>query len=131
HNLSYDLSAEGAVKALDMAIKSRKTKNRTIHHSDRGLQYTSAVYQNKLRKADMIPSMTDGYDCYQNALAERINGILKQEFLVVTCGCYDELNLLVKESIEIYNSERPHLSLKMKTPTQMHEQGCGGTPTAL
>jgi len=130
HNLGYDLSAEGASKALDMAIKGRKTKKRTIHHSDRGLQYASAVYQNKLLKAEMVPSMTDGYDCYQNALAERINGILKQEFLTVTCNSYDELNSLVKESIEIYNYERPHLSLKMKTPNQIHELGCGGTPTA-
>lgn len=48
-----------------------------IHHSDRGLQYCSAVYQDKLAKHTIRPSMTGGYDCYQNALAERINGILK------------------------------------------------------
>ena len=131
HNLSSDLSAEGTAKALDMAIKNRKTRNKTIHHSDRGLQYASSIYQNKLKKAEMVPSMTDGYDCYQNALAERINGILKQEFLVFKCTSFGELNSLVKESIEIYNSERPHLSLKMKTPNQIHKQGCGGTPTAL
>lgn len=75
--------------------------------------------------------MTDDYDCYQNALAERKNGILKDEFFAIKCNSYDELNLLVKESIEIYNFERPHLSVKMKTPNQIHEQGCGGTPTAL
>jgi transposase InsO family protein len=66
--------------------------------------------------------MTDGYDCYQNALAERVNGILKQEFLFTRCNSYEELRLLVKESIHIYNTERPHLSLQMKTPEHVHKK---------
>ena len=66
--------------------------------------------------------MTDGYDCYQNALAERINGILKQEFLIYRCKTIEELNILVTESIKIYNEMRPHLSLDMKTPNQVHNQ---------
>ncbi|ROV55491.1 transposase, partial [Vibrio ponticus] len=68
------------------------------------------------------PSMTDGYDCYQNALAERVNGILKQEFLLDRCQDIKELNQLVKESISIYNNMRPHLSLGMKTPNEVHEK---------
>jgi putative transposase len=64
--------------------------------------------------------MTDGYDCYQNALAERINGILKQEFLLYQSNTLDELRTLVSESISIYNGMRPHLSLKMKTPNKVH-----------
>jgi putative transposase len=64
--------------------------------------------------------MTDGYDCYQNALAERINGILKQEFLIYQCNTLDELRLLVSESINIYNELRPHLSLEMNTPNKVH-----------
>jgi len=66
--------------------------------------------------------MTDGYDCYQNALAERINGILKQEFFINKCHSFKELQKLVKQSIHIYNNLRPHLALGMKTPTQMHEK---------
>jgi putative transposase len=66
--------------------------------------------------------MTDGYDCYQNALAERINGILKDEFLLTTCENKDQLEKMVDQSIEIYNSKRPHLKLNYKTPTFIHEK---------
>ena len=66
--------------------------------------------------------MTDGYDCYQNALAERINGILKQEFLFIKCKNKEELKKQIGESIEIYNNERPHMSLQLKTPNFIHEK---------
>ena len=66
--------------------------------------------------------MTDGYDCYQNALAERVNGILKQEFLIYRCKTFNELKALVHESVKIYNSIRPHLSLGMKTPEEVHKK---------
>ena len=64
--------------------------------------------------------MTDGYDCYQNALAERVNGILKYEFLLYECNTFDELKIMVKESVYLYNEMRPHLSLNMLTPNQVH-----------
>jgi len=86
YKLSDDMSAENVVKALKMAVKQRKSKKSLIHHSDRGLQYAASVYQKELSANAIIPSMTDGYDCYQNALAERINGILKQEFLIEKCN---------------------------------------------
>jgi len=66
--------------------------------------------------------MTDGYDCYQNALAERVNGILKQEFLLYKCKTFNELKALIKESIRLYNECRPHLSLGMKTPEEVHKK---------
>ena len=66
--------------------------------------------------------MTDGYDCYQNALAERINGILKEEFLFYKCNDINELESLVVESIDTYNNIRPHLSLGMKTPSFIHKK---------
>lgn len=124
YKLSDNMDAENVVKALDMAVLNRRTSESTIHHSDRGLQYASFVYQNKLKKYSITPSMTDGYDCYQNALAERINGILKQEFLLHKCNDREDLELLIKESIDIYNSKRPHLSLGMKTPNFVHEKTC-------
>lgn len=122
YQLSNDMSAENVVKALHMAMKNRKTTWPLIHHSDRGLQYCSALYQEKLISGQIKPSMTDGYDCYQNALAERINGILKQEFLIETCNTEKELECLIRESIYIFNHERPHLSLNMKTPNEIHQK---------
>lgn len=122
YQLSDEMSAENVVKALQMAIKNRKTTWPLIHHSDRGLQYCSALYQEKLTSGQIKPSMTDGYDCYQNALAERINGILKQEFLIETCNTGKELECLIRESIYIFNHERPHLSLNMKTPNEIHQK---------
>ena len=64
--------------------------------------------------------MTDGYDCYQNALAERVNGILKTEFLLVRPKDLNQARIMVSESVEIYNRDRPHLALKYKTPDAMH-----------
>ena len=124
YKLSNNMDAENVVKALEMALKNRKTSKELIHHSDRGLQYASEIYQDKLRNNSVTPSMTDGYDCYQNALAERINGILKQEFLVEKCNNINELEILIKESVVKYNSLRPHLSLNMKTSNFVHEKTC-------
>ena len=64
--------------------------------------------------------MTDGYDCYQNAVAERVNGILKGEFLLQTPANLAEARKLIAQSIQIYNNERPHASLKNKTPNEVH-----------
>ena len=80
YKLSEDMSSENVVQALKMATKNRIAIEPLIHHSDRGLQYCSSIYQDELAVNQIAPSMTDGYDCYQNALAERVNGILKQEF---------------------------------------------------
>lgn len=123
YELSDEMKATDVVKALDMAIANRLYERETIHHSDRGLQYCSGVYQQTLSNHRIKPSMTDGYDCYQNALAERVNGILKQEFLLYQCKNISELTKLVDESIYIYNNMRPHLSLGMQTPNEVHEKG--------
>lgn len=122
YELSENMNAENVVKALKMAVRNRVTHLPLIHHSDRGLQYCSEIYQKVLGENKITPSMTDGYDCYQNALAERINGILKQEFLIHRCKNIRDLRQMVKESIYIYNNKRPHLSLKMKTPEMMHKK---------
>lgn len=122
YHLSDDLSAESVVQALKNAVRNRHTTQELVHHSDRGLQYCSLVYQRELRAHHILSSMTDGYDCYQNALAERINGIIKGEFLLHKCNTGKELNTLISESINTYNTKRPHLSLGMKTPTFIHEK---------
>lgn len=120
--LSHEMKTSDVVKALDMTMKNRMTDAQTIHHSDRGVQYCSTEYQTKLSMNNMLPSMTDGYDCYQNAMAERVNGILKQEFLLQKCNTFDELKVLITQSIDIYNNVRPHLSLGMKTPNEVHKK---------
>ena len=131
YKLSDNMNAENVVQALGMALKERTSSKKLIHHSDRGLQYASEIYQNKLKAGSVLPSMTDGYDCYQNALAERINGILKQEFLFHKCNNKNDLDKLVKESIKIYNEKRPHLSLGMKTPNFVHKQRSRNNPASL
>ena len=122
HEVSNDMRAESVVKALRRAARQRKTRQSLLHHSDRGLQYCSAIYQKELKRHGITPSMTDGYDCYQNALAERVNGILKQEFLLYKCRTLKELKSLVQESVDIYNRLRPHLGLDMKTPDEVHKK---------
>jgi putative transposase len=118
------LSTSGSIKALKMAVKYRKYKTEElIHHSDRGLQYCSNDYQNILYQNNIKCSMTESYNPYANAVAERVNGILKQEFI----GDNNNLKLpimkaLVSDSIKIYNHKRPHYSCYMKTPETMHQQ---------
>ena len=129
HELSHAMRASDTVKALHRAAANRETVAPLIHHSDRGSQYCSALYQEALSKHHIQPSMTDGYDCYQNALAERVNGILKQEFLLYRCKTFEDLRGLVAESIDTYNRLRPHLSLGMKTPEEVHKKaGCEWQP---
>ncbi|WP_405124667.1 IS3 family transposase [Reinekea forsetii] len=122
HHVSDDLSAKSVVKALDQMLIERQSRERAIHHSDRGLQYCSELYQSRLASQGITPSMTTGYDCYQNALAERINGILKNEFLIHQYKDKEELEQVVKESIDAYNHKRPHSSLGMLTPASVHEK---------
>lgn len=122
--VANNMNTQSSVIALKMAIQQRKNKELPlIHHSDRGLQYCANAYQKILSKNGILPSMTQNSDPYENAVAERINGILKQEFMI------DKYNLdlkimqkIVKESVDIYNELRPHYSNYMLTPNQMHVQ---------
>lgn len=123
YDVSNSLATEGAVRALNMAVKQRRYNNRLIHHSDRGLQYCSNTYQDTLQKKKIIPSMTESYDPYANAIAERVNGILKQEFLLEDYHVdIDTMKVLVEDAVKIYNTKRPHWSCQMMTPQQMHLQ---------
>lgn len=75
HHVHESLHTESVIRALKNAVGARKTKQSLVHHSDRGAQYCSALYQRLHDKHGIRCSMTDGYDCYQNAMAERVNGI--------------------------------------------------------
>ena len=124
YNVSNSLSVEGSLSALKMALNNRSYKSHPlIHHSDRGLQYCSNEYQKIIAQNNIKPSMTEKYDPYENAIAERVNGVLKQEFDIAKN--IQNLSLkkkLIKNAIEIYNNQRPHLSNQMLTPIQMHRQ---------
>ena len=114
------LQAEEVSQAFRMALRGRKTRQALVHHSDRGVQYCSGHYQAIHQRHTITCSMTDGYDCYQNALAERVNGILKTELLLRRPADLLQARQMVRESIRIYNQERPHDSLQKKTPDAVH-----------
>jgi transposase InsO family protein len=114
------LATQQVSQALKTALRQRQTAHRLVHHSDRGIQYCSAEYQQIHARHGVVCSMTDGYDCYQNALAERVNGILKGEFLLHRPADLRQARKMVDESVRIYNQDRPHLSLEYKTPDAVH-----------
>ena len=92
-----------------------------IHHSDRGVQYCSSGYVKLLRDNGIQISMTENGDPLENAIAERINGIIKEEYL----NCYEVKNILeakslLQQSIQLYNEERPHMSIGNMKPSQIH-----------
>jgi transposase InsO family protein len=104
-----------------MAIKSLGKGTELIHHSDRGIQYCAHAYVERLTKQGISISMTEQDHVYENALAERVNGILKQEFLLdQPLGALNLAKKSVKEAINIYNHERLHISIGWKTPQSVH-----------
>lgn len=124
YDVSESLHTQGCVRALKMAIKNRQyANNQLIHHSDRGIQYCCDLYQKQMTLHGIRCSMTESYDPYANAIAERVNGILKQEFMLEDYQVnIAVLKKIVAQSIEKYNALRPHLSCEMLTPEQMHKQ---------
>lgn len=113
----------GLVKdALQMAVNNRIYDHpNVIHHSDRGLQYCCPDYTEFAKRRGMVMSTTEKYDPYENAAAERVNGILKYEFgLIRTIPTLDIAEKMLKESVDIYNNERRHCSLGMQTPNFAH-----------
>jgi len=125
YHLADNLKSESSLIALKMAIKSRQYPNRTlIHHSDRGFQYCSDEYIKMLTDNNIQPSMTEVYDPYENAIAERVNGILKDEFDIGEGFVnLQQASKEIKYAIETYNTFRPHFSCQMLTPQQAHNFG--------
>ena len=115
-----DLGSDQVSQAFRMALRQRQTSQPLVHHSDRGIQYCSVEYQGIHSRHGITCSMTDGYDCYQNAMAERVNGILKMEYLLHTPADLRQARQMVSESVRLYNEQRPHLSLEYATPDAMH-----------
>jgi len=123
YHLAESLEAEDTLKALDMALHSLPAGVTPIHHSDRGSQYCSHKYVKKLKKHAMSISMTEENHCAENALAERVNGILKQEYALG----FEYKNMkaaqrAVEEGIWLYNNRRLHRSLNFRTPEEIHRK---------
>ena len=123
HCLYPILKAQGPLQALHMALEQYIGTQRLIHHSDRGVQYCCSDYITELKSRDIAISMTENGDPYENAIAERINGILKGEFgLDSYFDSFDQANEAVGRAIAIYNQMRPHGSCDYMTPDQAHSQ---------
>lgn len=120
HHVHESLHAKSVAQAFRQALRKRQRRQSLVHHSDRGIQYFSALYQSLHARHGVQCSMTDGYDCYQNALAERIYGILKTELLLSSPENLEQARKMVAEAVQIYNTERPHMALKNKTPDAVH-----------
>jgi len=119
-SLSHDLSTDNCLRALKMALTTRLTDQPLVHHSDRGIQYCSVAYTQLLKKKGIAISMTQSGNPRDNAIAERVNGILKMELLQEK---YDDIHTAiqsVKRAVTTYNTLRPHSSLDMMIPDKAH-----------
>ena len=119
--LSDSLAIESAMEALSMAIRQCSCPKGVLHHSDRGFQYCSPQYVNLLLENKMIISMTEENHCYENAMAERVNGILKDEFFLdEEMPDLKTARRAVTQAIKTYNTKRPHWSLGLQIPSEIH-----------
>nr|WP_053989905.1 IS3 family transposase [Mangrovimonas sp. TPBH4] len=122
YDLSDSLELSGCVRALNKALYQAKDIDGLIHHSDRGIQYCSNVYTQILKRKNIGISMTEENHCYENAMAERVNGILKDEFyLDQTFMDTAHAKRATKNAIKLYNEVRLHLSLDFKTPNMVYK----------
>jgi len=121
YDLSSSLSIDGSLRALKMALRQTKIPSKLIHHSDRGVQYCCKEYIELLKKHGIKISMTEQDHVYENALAERVNGILKDEFCLGDMLQSKEVaKELVRESVKIYNQSRLHMALGYRTPESVY-----------
>ena len=122
YKLHPSLHSKGATDALAMAAEGNKSASGTIHHSDRGTQYCCGDYVRMLEHYGMRISMTENGDPYENAIAERVNGILKAEFsLESTFSSFAQAEAATADAIRRYNLLRPHASTDFKTPIEAHQ----------
>lgn len=122
HDLSDSLELKGCARALNKALYHAKKTKGLIHHSDRGIQYCSDQYTQILKTNGIAISMTEENHCYENAMAERVNGILKGEFyLDQTFENVAHAKRATKNAIKLYNDLRLHLSLNFNTPNAVYK----------
>lgn len=116
------LETGSSLKALAMALKGLKKGEKPIHHSDRGCQYASHAYVQAAEQAGLTLSMTEKNHSAENAVAERVNGILKQEYwLDAEFATHQEARQASAHAVRMYNQRRPHTALGFKTPQEVHD----------
>jgi putative transposase len=126
YNVSSDMQSVSVVKALLRAVKNRKYQRESIHHSDRGSQYCSKLYVEALKLSNIMISMAGKGKAYENPVAERMIGILKEEYgLDQVFRDVSHAEKVTEQAINSYNYIRPHLSCGYLTPEQAHEKGEG------
>jgi putative transposase len=124
HHCGESLEALGCLKALDLAASALPSGAHPIHHSDQGSQYCCHLYVDRLAKYNLPVSMTEKDHCAENALAERMNGVLKQEYgLGTEFTTKADAMEAVEEGIWLYNNRRPHTALGYRVPEQVHRHG--------
>jgi transposase InsO family protein len=117
------LEADGCLRALDQAMEELPQDKHPVHHSDRGCQYCCHAYVERLQARGLAISMTEVMHCYENALAERVNGILKQEYeMDRTFRTKIQAIAAFNQAIWLYNNRRPHLRLNYQVPAAVHSQ---------
>jgi transposase InsO family protein len=117
------LESIGCLRALEQALSDLPEGKTPIHHSDRGSQYCCHAYYNKLKSSGLAISMTEVNHCYENAMAERVNGILKQEYeLDYTFKTKEQARVAFYQAVNLYNTRRPHMSLGYRIPAEVHEK---------
>lgn len=115
------LESEGCLRALEKALRDLPEGASPIHHSDRGSQYCCHRYVNRLQERGLGISMTEVDHCAENALAERMNGILKSEYaLGREFRTKADAHLAVDQAVHLYNTRRPHTALKFRVPAEVH-----------
>ena len=122
HYVSDDMKVSSATMALKQALQQKAAERIVIHHSDRGVQYCSTAYVDLLQKNNALISMTENGDPYENAIAERVNGILKTELISRYYDTVDEASRHIARCIIIYNHRRRHSSLNWQIPNDVHQQ---------
>lgn len=127
YHAAETLANQGPLQALQMALRSLPAGARPIHHSDRGTQYASHEYVERLQEMKLPISMTETNHCAENALAERVNGILKQEYgLGAGAKNKDLARKGLKETVYLYNTLRLHTALNYQAPEEVHRRGTIG-----
>jgi putative transposase len=121
-HVSDDMKVSSAIVALQKAMQQKPDDTIVIHHSDRGIQYCSNNYVELLQKNNALISMTQSGDPLENAIAERVNGILKTELISSSYEDIDKASISIARAITIYNYKRAHSSLNYQTPHEVHQQ---------
>ena len=121
-HLGKTLEVEVVLRALNMGLKSLPAGEKPIHHSDRGCQYASHAFVERIKQAGLRMSMTEKNHSAENAMAERVNGILKQEYwLDANFPTRQQAEQACAQAIRLYNTRRPHSALALRTPEQVHQ----------